>query len=166
MLICVGKILKPFGQKGEVNVLPYTDNIERFKDLDKVLLKKGNHSLIRSILEVKIYHKKLIIRFEGSENRENAMGLNGMEIMIREEERIVPPEGSFFIDEIIGMVVIFEEQIIGNVEGILNESGDNPLIRVRRENEYFHVPFIKQFIHEITEDRIILSENSRELLSL
>lgn len=166
MLICIGKILKPFKQAGEVAVLPYTPDSSRFEKLGEVLLKKDKVSLVCKIKYVKIYDKKLILRFESINNRDEAITLSGMEIMIREEEKIEIPDGSFFIDEIMGLDVSINGQNLGIVDGFLNEASENPIVRIKKDGDYFHVPFIKRFIQEITEDGIILSENSKELLSL
>jgi len=166
MLICIGKILKPFKQDGEVAVLPYTPDSSRFEILKEVLLKKDKISLVRNIKYVKLYDKKIILRFESVNNRDDAITLSGMEIMIREEEKIKVPDGSFFIDEIMGLEVFFIDNIVGTVDGFLNETSENPIIRIKTDDDYFHVPFQKGFIEEVCDDKIILTTECEELVGL
>jgi 16S rRNA processing protein RimM len=166
MLICVGKVIKPFKQGGEVSIMPYTPNSERFKKLDEVLLKNEFDSIVCKIESIKIYDKKLILKFKSFNSRDDAIKLRGMDIMIREEEKITPKKGEFFIDDIFDKGVFIDNELIGYVDGFMNEESENPILRVKIENDYFYVPFLKRFVKEVSEDGIILCESSRELIDI
>ncbi len=45
----VGKMVAPFGLRGEVKVLPYTDFRERFDKLEEVCVGKGEAAQVREI---------------------------------------------------------------------------------------------------------------------
>ena len=37
--LCIGQVVKPQGVRGEIKVLPLTDDVERFLDLARVFLR-------------------------------------------------------------------------------------------------------------------------------
>ena len=56
----LGQIVNVFGIKGFVKVVPYTEDISRFKQLDKVFLVKNEIKKEYEIEEVK-YHKNFVL---------------------------------------------------------------------------------------------------------
>ena len=46
--LCIGQVVKPQGVRGEIKVLPLTDDVERFLDLARVFLRAdGGASVLR-----------------------------------------------------------------------------------------------------------------------
>ena len=56
----VGQIVNTFGIKGEVKVNPFTDDISRFDDLEKVYVKTRKESKLYKVENVR-YHKNMVL---------------------------------------------------------------------------------------------------------
>ena len=56
----IGQIVNTFGIKGMIKVKPFTDDIKRFDDLEKVYVEKNNTKIEYEIEEVK-YHKDMVL---------------------------------------------------------------------------------------------------------
>ena len=56
----IGQIVNTFGIKGMVKIKPFTDDINRFDDLEKIYIEKNNTKKEYEIEEVK-YHKGMVL---------------------------------------------------------------------------------------------------------
>ena len=64
----IGQIVNTFGIKGFVKVNPFTDDLERFEELDSVFVVKNKELIEIKIEEIK-YHKNIVlIKFKGIED--------------------------------------------------------------------------------------------------
>ena len=62
----VGVITSPHGVRGEVKVYPTTDDVMRFKNLDKVILDLGRGETRElKIRQVKFFKNMVILKFDG-----------------------------------------------------------------------------------------------------
>ena len=68
----IGQIVNTFGIKGIVKVKPFTDNIERFDELEKVYIENKKGKKEYEIEEVKYHKNMVLIKFKGIENPEDA----------------------------------------------------------------------------------------------
>ena len=65
----VGVITSPHGVRGEVKVYPTTDDVMRFKKLDKVILDLGRGETRElKIRQVKFFKNMVILKFKGYDN--------------------------------------------------------------------------------------------------
>ena len=58
----VGVITSSHGIRGEVNVFPTTDDPDKFRDLETVLIKRGQDMVPVSIEQVKYFKKMVILK--------------------------------------------------------------------------------------------------------
>ena len=56
----IGQIVNTFGIKGMVKIKPFTDDINRFDDLEKIYIEKNKTKKEYKIEEVK-YHKGMVL---------------------------------------------------------------------------------------------------------
>ena len=56
----IGQIVNTFGIKGFVKVNPFTDDMERFEELESVLVEKNKELIGMKIEEIK-YHKNQVL---------------------------------------------------------------------------------------------------------
>src|SRR5574337_1508659 len=110
MLITIGKIIKPFGVKGEMRIEPMTDFPDRFKKLGRVYLVspagKEKSCTVRSARNDAGGNVFLLL--SGYDSPEKARELNGWLIQVPREEAAPLPEGSYYHFELIGMEVFSE----------------------------------------------------------
>jgi 16S rRNA processing protein RimM len=115
--VTIGKIVRPQGIKGEVKVLPLTDDPERFCKLKKVFLNDGEAV---GVLRCRITNGDVFLYLEGVSDRNRAETLRGAYIKIEATDKIKLPAGRYFIVDLVGCAVAFEDgQKIGTVADIL-----------------------------------------------
>jgi len=92
---------------------------------------------------------ELIIESDISDRNE-AERLVGASVLIEPEDRVPLPEGSFWVDDLIGLSVVdIKGKVLGVVEGLLS-TGGKELYEIRDENGKRHyVPAVEDFVKEI-----------------
>ena len=114
----IGTVGKARGLKGHVRVRPFTDDPERFYDLDEVWLQdKGGYTPL-GIAEADVNGDAVYLRFNGVEDRTAAEGLNGKALFIKRKDAVELPPGVHFISDVIGCTVTDDK---GNFHGKLCE---------------------------------------------
>ena len=74
----IGKIVNTHGIKGELKVLPLTDNPERYDDLEWVYIDKNGFMDKTNIETVKYFKGFVILKFTGVDSIEKAEALKGL----------------------------------------------------------------------------------------
>ena len=149
----IGQIVNTFGIKGMVKVKPFTDNIERFSNLEKIYIKNKSGQTEYKIQEVKYHKNMVLIKFEGIENPEQADLLrNSYLIVDRETEEPLEP-GRYYIVDMIGLDVFTDEnEYLGKLEDIYN-TGSSDIYVVKNElGKQVLLPAIEDVIKNIDMD--------------
>lgn len=153
--ITIGKIVAPFGVKGEVKVYPYSDFLERCHLLKKVMLEGKDFSGFKVVKKAFIHQHSWVLHFEDCKTRDNAAALTGMMVKVPLSERIQLPEGVYYFDQIIGLKALtVEGKELGTVEEILKTGSNdvyvvNPEKDSKEERKQILVPALKTVIREI-----------------
>lgn len=156
----IGEIVNTHGVKGELKVIPLTDNPERYNCLDWVYIDIDG-VLERMIIEkVKFLKGKVIIKFQRIDNAADAEKLKGMFLKVDRKNAVKLPEGSFFICDLIGCEVT--DKFSGNKLGILSDvlkTGSNDVYVVKdsiNPKKEILIPALKEVVKEVSiEDRRI-----------
>lgn len=154
----IGQIVNTFGIKGEVKVVPFTDDINRFDDLKKVYVKTKKESKLYKVENARYHKNMVLLKFEGIDNPEDAELLKNSFLEVDREDAIPLEEGTYFIVDLIGLDVYTEEgKLLGRVEDIYN-TGANDIYVVKDElGKQILLPGIDDVIKEVKlEDRIIV----------
>ena len=149
----IGQIVNTFGIKGMVKVKPFTDNIERFNNLEKIYIKNKSGQTEYKIQEIKYHKNMVLIKFEGIENPEQADLLrNSYLIVDRETEEPLEP-GRYYIVDMIGLDVFTDDnEYLGKLEDIYN-TGSNDIYVVKDElGKQVLLPAIEDVIKNIDMD--------------
>lgn len=160
----VGKIINTHGIKGNVKIYPYTDDPERFKDLDYLLV--GDEFKELKIVDMFIQKGFVYVRFEGYEDINKILDFINLNVYIYDKDRVKLPEDRYFISDIVNMEVRdMEGQLIGEVTDVI-ENLANDLFQVRKPGgKIFYLPARKEFIKEINvEQKVIIIEPIEGLL--
>lgn len=146
----IGQIVNTFGIKGMVKVKPFTDNIERFSNLEKVYIKNKSSQTEYKIQEVK-YHKNMVLmKLEGIENPEQADLLRNSYLIVDREKEKLLEKGTYYIVDMIGLEVYTDEnELLGTLEDIYN-TGSSDIYVVKNElGRQVLLPAIKDVIKNI-----------------
>lgn len=146
----VGQIVNTFGIKGEVKVVPFTDDIKRFDNLKNVYVKTKKESKQYKIENVKYHKNMVLIKLEGINTMENAETLRNAFLEIDRKDAVPLEEGTYFIADLIGAEVYTDEgKLLGKVEDIFN-TGSNDIYVVKDElGKQILLPGIKEVIKEV-----------------
>lgn len=146
----VGQIVNTFGIKGEVKVMPFTNDISRFDDLEKVYIKTRKDEKLYKVENARYHKNMVLLKFEGIDNPEQADMLRNAFLEIDREDAISLEEGTYFIADLIGLEVYTDdEKILGKVEDIYN-AGANDIYVIKDElGKQILLPGIDEVIKEV-----------------
>lgn len=149
--LAVGKILSPWGIKGQVKVKPLTDDIRRFEVLDAVYIDSEKDVIYKKIEKVTFLKQNFVVlKFEEIDTIETAEKLRNCFIKIHRDDAIELPENHFFICDIIGLCVYDEEQhLIGKIKDVIQTGANDVYVIKTRENKEVLLPAIKQVVKEV-----------------
>ena len=124
--VAVGRVLGPFGLKGELKVQALTDNADRFKA--KAKLWAGQQPV--SVAKTREAQGHLYLTFKGFPDRESADKFRHALLQIPEVELPPLPDGEFYRFQLIGLTVVARDgALLGTLDEII-ETGANDVYRV------------------------------------
>jgi 16S rRNA processing protein RimM len=146
-MIAIGKVSRSVGIRGELNVVPFTDDLSRFAKLQSVWLGVDETSQERyAVVSARVGRSSVILKLGTITSRTEADSKRGAFVYIPSEEVITPAQGAYFIHDIVGMHVLGEGgESIGVVKEVL-ELPANDVWVVVKEGKEFLIPAIKQVI--------------------
>lgn len=149
----VGQIVNTFGIKGQVKVMPFTDDITRFDELKEVYIdKKGDMQLFQ--IEHVNYHKNMVIlKIKGIETVEQAEKYRNCYLKIDRKNAKKLPEDTYFIADLIGLEVYSDEgELLGKLDDIYN-NGSSDIYVVKNElGKQILLPAISDVLKKIDLD--------------
>lgn len=159
-LVAVGKIVGFQGLKGEVKVLPLTDNPGRYNTLKKVKLVMGEKVIEAEVEKGRENKNNWVLKFKDLNTRNEVGILKGYYIMIPKEERLLLPEDHYYHDDLVGLKVYTEnDELIGEVTDII-QTGSNDVFVVKPDEPSLTreilIPVLKTIVEEINLVRGIL----------
>jgi 16S rRNA processing protein RimM len=155
MLITIGRIIKPFGVKGEMKIEPVTDFPERFKKLRRVSLVSPSGEELNAEVRSTRFDAggALYLLLFGYESPEKARELNGWFIKVPQEQAVPLPEGTYYHFELIGMEVISEAgEKLGTITDIF-ETGSNDVYVMKQGRKETYIPATKEIIKQVDRTR-------------
>ena len=149
----IGQIVNTFGIKGMVKVKPFTDNIERFSNLEKIYIKNKSGQTEYKIQKVKYHKNMVLVKFEGIENPEQADLLRNSYLIVDRETEEPLEAGRYYIVDMIGLDVFTDDnEYLGKLEDIYN-TGSNDIYVVKNElGKQVLLPAIEDVIKNIDMD--------------
>ena len=153
----VGQIVNTHGIKGEIKVVPFTDDISRFDKLKKVYVKTKKESKLYQIEGVRYHKNMVLLKLQGIDNPEQAELLKNSFLEIDREDAVPLKEGTYFIADLIGLEVYTDEgKLLGKVDDIYN-TGANDIYVVKDElGKTVLLPGIKDVIKQVILDEKII----------
>ncbi|MCX4366524.1 MAG: ribosome maturation factor RimM [Clostridia bacterium] len=125
-MIVIGEIVKAQGVKGELKIMPMTDNEERFLKLKSVVIDGET----RDVTSARVSPNGVFITINGVDDRNAAELLRGKKISVTRENAVKPPKGRYFIVDLIGIDVVIEGDTVGKLVDIA-QSGSADVYTVK-----------------------------------
>lgn len=126
--LIIGKIGKPHGVRGEVRVIPYTEDATRFRQLETVFV--GERTLKETAVESARLHKNFVLlKFADIDDRDEAERLRGKLLQVPMEQAIPLEEGEYFLFEIEDMAVYSDqEEYLGQIVDVIETQANNVFV--------------------------------------
>lgn len=145
--IQVGKIVNTHGIKGDVKVLPLTDDVKRFEDLKNVYL--GDEKLKLEIEKVGYTKGNVLLRFKNYLNINEVERFKNLFLWIDQEDKVKLPKDSYFLTDILGLEVYLKEgNYLGTVVDIL-QPGANDVYIIKSGKKEYLIPALKDVVIEV-----------------
>ncbi len=156
----IGKIVNTHGIKGEIKVIPLTDDPDRFKKLKWAYIEKGKDKEKREIEAVKFLKSMLIIKLKGIDNMSDAEMLRDCYILVDRENAVTLPKNTYFICDIIGCEVYEENgNKLGELKDVLRTGSNDVYVVENANNTEILIPALKTVVKDISiENRKIIVE--------
>jgi 16S rRNA processing protein RimM len=158
-LIAIGRISKPIGRRGEIKIIPLTDDPQRFAILRSVWVGHQDATARQlDVIAVRLNARQAAVSLSGIENADAAEQLRDQYLFVPKEEVIKLRTGSYFIDDVIGCEVVTEEKIkIGEVSDLLSLPANDVWVIWNGEKEIL-IPAVKEIIKhvDVEKKRIII----------
>ena len=163
----IGEIVNTHGIRGELKVIPLTDDPQRFEKLKWVFVDKIISMEKMQVDGVKYFKGFVFLKLKGINDMTSAEALKGLFLKVDRENAIPLPEDTFFISDLIDCEVF---ELDGRRLGILKnvfKTGSNDVYVVRKEdNNEILLPALKSVVKDISiQNRKILVSLPEGLVS-
>lgn len=141
-----GKIVNIHGLKGEVKVMPWCDYPDFLCEFDILYIGKEKTPYI--VESARIHKNMALIKLKDVNTPEEANNLRNSIVYIDRDE-IALEEGTYFIQDIIGMTVKDADsgKVYGEIKDVL-QTGANDVYEIKSEEKTYLIPAIEQVIIE------------------
>lgn len=156
----IGKIVNAHGIKGELKVIPETEDPNRFKKLKKVWVEKDGVAKEYEYQSSRILENTVLLSLKGVDDRDKALKLQGAYVSVSREDAIKLPEGRYFIADLIGCTVYEHTgEVLGTVKDVF-ETGSNDVYEVVNDvGKSMLVPALEKVVRMVDiENRKIIVE--------
>ena len=158
----VGVLTRPHGLKGEINVYPTTDDINRFKLLKRVFIDlasgkgaiKGSGLIELEVEKVKFFKQMAIVKLKDIDSIDEISKYRGMDLLVAREDAVPLKEGEYYISDVLGCKIITDDgEEYGTVSDVI-ETGANKVLEVKPNKTHsdlkeFYLPYIPDCVLEV-----------------
>ena len=143
--VFVGKVSSPHGIKGWLKVISYTDPIENILSYKEWFITNDEGNKTFSIEDSRIQGKKIIVKLDGIDDRDDAEDMKNKEILVSRIELPKLEENSFYWNDLLDLSVLDQKgKQIGKVDSLFETGSNDVLVIVNENKERFLVPFIME----------------------
>ena len=137
-----GQVVNTHGLRGEVRVVPWTDNPDFLLRLSTLYMDGAPIQ----VTSARVHKGSVIVKLEGTDSVESAMLLKGKTVQLSRTDAKLP-EGAFFLADIVGLDVVDEEgRRLGTLKEVLSPSHQQVYV-VSGQREIM-IPAVPEFILE------------------
>ena len=145
----IGQIVNTQGLKGEVRVYPYTDDINRFDELDYFYIDKNLNNKYE-VERVRYKGNMVIMKIKGIDSIELAEKLKTKNMYISREQGRELDEGEFFVSDLIGLdVFTVDGEKVGVLKDVLQYSANDVYVVKGDNDKEYLIPSTMKFVPEI-----------------
>ena len=149
--LVVGRVLKPFGVRGELKVEILSDFPERFASLRQVFI--GGDAKLFSVEHTRRHGNAVLVKLAGIETPEDAAHLREQLVSVALEDAVALPENRVYLYQLIGLrVKTIEGELLGEISDVLDTRANDVYIVSNGTREIL-LPAIPDVVKEINLER-------------
>lgn len=146
----IGKIVNTNGLKGLLKVMPLTDDITRFEDLETIYIQIGKDLVEKKIEDVKYIKNMVLLKLEGIDSIDEAEKYKNLYIKINKKNAVELPEDSYLIVDVIKCDVYTDEgELLGKMIDVLDTGSNDVYVVKNSEGKEILLPAIKEVIKSV-----------------
>jgi 16S rRNA processing protein RimM len=144
-LIVIGRVTKPFGIKGEIRIVPFTETFDAFSNSDFLVFDRA----LKKVKGMRVHKGNALVFLDGINNPEEAKALSGC--FVKTDETNLPPKkkDEYYWFELIGMKVFTSDgRELGELVGI-TPTGANDVLEVQGVYGEILLPMIEDVVVDV-----------------
>ena len=146
--VVVGKIGTPYGVKGWVKILSFTEEIDQILDYDPWYLEDESGWRPIDVTDGARHGKGIIAKLEGFDTPEQSRLLTGLKVSVKRAQLAPLKTNEYYWRDLEGLTVINQDgKVLGKVIYLM-ETGANDVLVVKNEKEHA-IPYIKEVVLSI-----------------
>ena len=150
-MLRIGVVTSPHGVRGEVNVYPTTDDLNRFKQIGSLVVETASGSFPMDVEGVKYFKNTVILKLSGIHNRNEAEEYRKAELLITRTQSAPLRENEYFIGDLLEMEVFLTNGMLyGTLTDVLKTSGANDVYEItRNDGKKILIPMIRDVVKNV-----------------
>lgn len=146
----VGQIVNTHGLRGELKINPWADDATVFEQLSTLYLKDTEQTLH---IQAVRYHKNCaIVKAEGIDNINDAEPLKGQVVCADRDELGEPPEGAYYIADLLGLTVKTADRVLGRLSDVFSTGSNDVYVVKPEQGRDILLPVIPEVVREVNLD--------------
>lgn len=150
--LIIGKIGGAHGVRGEVRIIPLTDDVRRFSSLKECLILDDKEHLkeTKEVEKARFDDTRTLVKFKGIDDRDEVGKLTGFFLAVSREDAVKLPEGRYFIADLIGLSVVDSERgDLGKIKDIMNSGASDIIIVKRKGKNELLIPYLNAIVKNV-----------------
>jgi 16S rRNA processing protein RimM len=151
-MVVVGRFGPPFGVKGWLNVISYTDPVTNLADYRPWFVERSGAWTQLRIDQLKPHRSGYVAQVDGIDDRDIALRYSGKPIGVQDGTLPEVGKDEFYWKDLIGLSVQDPQGLkLGDVSGLI-ETGANDVIVVQTATGEELIPFVRSIVTEVDLD--------------
>ena len=122
----IGRIQNTHGVRGEMKVIPLTDDPNRYSILEHVYVEDKRKNYTEYEVEGVRFHKEqVLIKLRGIDDMDKAKMLKNNYLAIDKSERMPLEEGAYYIDDLVCLDVYEDDRKLGVLKEVLQPGAND-----------------------------------------
>lgn len=148
--IQIGKVANTHGIRGDIKILPTTDDVSRFELLERVYMDTGRERQEVTIVSLKYFKHMVILNIKEFQSMDDALPYKGASVLIPMEEALPLEENENYIFELIGLEAREEDgTVLGPITDVLQNGRHDVYVIDDNSKNGLMIPATLAFVPEV-----------------
>ncbi len=154
----IAAVINTHGVKGELKVIPLTNDPEIFLRLDELIILKEDRREIYSLVRAREAKNHWLLKFDQIDDISEAIDLKGQALYTEESNLRPLDEEEFFVDDLINSrVYSLDDRYLGTIVNYF-EAGPQGICEVKTESSTFLFPTSAEILKKIIPpDKVVIN---------